>query len=193
MRNFDERIAEINRRSEEILKKRKQRRKQILTFCAPLVLVAAVLSVIYLPGQFSNKSGAPQVNESMQLYSRVQSVRVTGGTTDNTNTDPEEILEICGVLYGEPMAAPESNEAVSESNNDATLSPTDAPAETLYGVTSGSVQTYTISLVDAQGSDVSFSLSGDTLVDTATKRKVKLTQYQLDRLKDLLGISDEES
>ena len=188
MRNFDERIAEINRRSEEILKRRRQQRKLVLSVCIPLVLLIAVASVT-LPGQYENKAGAPAADGDTSLYSSVQSVRVTGSQVDVTNTDPQEIREICGVLYGIPEAEPESNQSVSEDNYGATLTPTGAPEEAL-GLTAGTIEAYTISLVNEQGADVSFSLSGATLVNDATKRKVVLSKYQLDRLKDLLGISD---
>ena len=189
MRDFNERIAEINRRSEEILKKRRQNRKLVLTVCIPLVLLVAVASVT-LPGQFANKAGAPAAEDGdTGLYSSVQSVRVTGSQIDVTNTDPQEILEICGVLYGIPEAEPEGKESVSEDKYGTNHTPTGAPEETL-GLTAGTVEAYTISLVNELGADVSFSLSGHTLVNDATKRKVVLSKYQLDRLKDLLGISD---
>lgn len=42
MRNLDERMAEIGRRSKAVFAKRKQRRKQILSFCIPLELCLLV-------------------------------------------------------------------------------------------------------------------------------------------------------
>lgn len=47
MRSFEERIAEINRRSDKIIKERKKRRKLILTACIPVILGTALLIALF--------------------------------------------------------------------------------------------------------------------------------------------------
>ena len=47
MRSFEERIAEINRRSEIIIKERKKRRQRILTACIPVVLGTTLLIALF--------------------------------------------------------------------------------------------------------------------------------------------------
>ena len=55
MRNFEQRIAEINRRSEEILKLRRQHRKHSLIACIPMVLCTTLIGVAAWSGILSGK------------------------------------------------------------------------------------------------------------------------------------------
>ena len=50
MRNFEERKAEVFRRSENRIKERRRSVKRMLVFCIPLCLIVTVLSVTMLYG-----------------------------------------------------------------------------------------------------------------------------------------------
>ena len=49
MRNFEERKAEVFRRSENRIKERKRNRNRILAMCIPICLVITVWSIMILP------------------------------------------------------------------------------------------------------------------------------------------------
>ena len=53
MRNFEERKAEVFRRSENRIKERKRNRNRILALCVPLCLILTVMSVTMLPSMLS--------------------------------------------------------------------------------------------------------------------------------------------
>ena len=66
MRNFEERRAEIFRRSENRIKARKRMKNSVIAVCVPLCLAVTVCSVGLL-GQMRHK-GAPDVNDENASY-----------------------------------------------------------------------------------------------------------------------------
>lgn len=57
MRNHEERMAEIRRRSDALIQERKKRRKTILTLCVPLALCLVIMGVWLLPKGTATESG----------------------------------------------------------------------------------------------------------------------------------------
>ena len=67
MRNFEERKAEVFRRSENRIKERKRNRNRILTLCIPICLVLMVWSVATLPPLFTQKSNDAEYEDAGSL------------------------------------------------------------------------------------------------------------------------------
>lgn len=66
MRTFEERMEEIQRRSEELLRIRKKRRSAIFATCVPLILTLSLLGVWLLPrGTTTESAGRPVDGEAI--------------------------------------------------------------------------------------------------------------------------------
>jgi len=87
MRNLDERMAEIDRRSKAVFAKRKQRRKQILSVCIPLEL-CLIVAFLTFQGQRPEPDVTPALKGEHTLGG------VTDGGTLGEETDS-------GALKGE--------------------------------------------------------------------------------------------
>ena len=105
MRSFEERKAEVFRRSENRIKERRKARSRALAVCIPLCLIITVWSVMVLPAMLpvnNKKSGATDEraeNTSGAAYSQNEYVRIetkNSATKDQTavlKDDPAETAE----------------------------------------------------------------------------------------------------
>ena len=106
MRSFEERKAEVFRRSENRIKERRKARSRALAVCIPLCLIITVWSVMVLPAMLpvnNKKSGATDEraeNTSGAAYSQNEYVRIetkNSATKDQTAVLKDDPAEIAGV------------------------------------------------------------------------------------------------
>ena len=82
MRNFEERKAEVFRRSENRIKERKRNRKRILTLCIPLCLIVMVWSAAILPAMHSKGEAN---DASMEMVGGLNGQESTSGADNESN------------------------------------------------------------------------------------------------------------
>ena len=196
MRTYEERLAEISRRSEKIKLKRKRRRKTVLAVCVPLLLCVS-LSLVFLPPRTEIKynEAAPEAMQEptvpAMFYSYLCSVSridVSGQDISISLTDSAKIEKItnhlhrCGIAVVEAQSASGSMLDV-ESNSYATRGES-IPNDMLDSVS----RSYTLTLMADGKSPVRYSLSQTTLTDLSSGELHTLTQSQASVLYQLLGL-----
>ena len=106
MRNFEERKAEVFRRSEKRIKERKQRRNHLIMACLPLVLCITILGAFLFPGGtpedpgFNGAAGGGLTEEKFESLScPIAKITITGGNFSQTYREVEDLLLISDQLY----------------------------------------------------------------------------------------------
>ena len=191
MRNFDERIAEIYRRSEKIVQQRKKRRKHILLVCIPLVLCLTVLGALSMPSMMPKGDAAPEnmAADASGIYTaNVVKVDVTGENRTLTYTDVQDVLRITDYLREctlEPPAAvqPENNGVCDREDSSQSVLEDQSTENTGY----------TVTLVMEDGSQIRYFLQDHQLINAQTNCSYPLSQGQLKELKAQLGLSLNEN
>ena len=195
MRNFEERKAEVFRRSEKRIKERKQRRNHILMACIPLVLCITLLGAFLFPGatpedpSFNGSAGGGLTEEKFESLSCPNAkITVTGGNFSQTYKEVEDLLLISDQLYSYGSRGPETNgttdDGIASEGEDRK-----EHADDIYGnITDHSNVTYTITLVTHEGVKTEYRLAGKTLENLTTKQTYHLSQTQVNELYELLGI-----
>ncbi len=201
MRSFDERIAEINRRSDAILQRRKQQKKRFLTACVPLALCLVVCSAWVLPSimptRSNDPSGMPEsVLDSDSQHSHtgmgaaVVKIQVSNGDTTQTHTDAAtiqaimaqfDLLDINSPLYDLPVRGEDD-----EIEPDKSASANGTTGGHIYHSTTAQ---YAITVTMEKGASVEYRLVGTMLYNKTAGTSSQLTQEQLQRLLPLLGIA----
>ncbi|MBQ9838474.1 MAG: hypothetical protein IJO56_03115 [Oscillospiraceae bacterium] len=195
MRNFEERKAEVFRRSEKRIKERKARRNHILMACIPLVLCITLLGAFLFPGatpedpNFNGPAGGGLTEDRFESLScPIAKITVTGGDFSRTYKDVEDLLLISDQLYSYGSRGDETN---GTSNNGIAAEGEDRKenADDIYGnITDHSNVAYTITLVTHEGVKTEYRLVGKTLKNLTTKQTYNLSQTQVNELYELLGI-----
>lgn len=193
MRSFEQRIAEIDRRSKEIFTARRQRRKHILTACVPLALCLTLFSAFILHGKAPLKSENPAGIQPE-----------AGGITGSWDVS---IIEVCGrevsLSRSEIRAVQrffqqlsslhtpgagyngtgniatkgeESKESANESFN---------PNE---DISNSANMVFTITLIARDGSKTEFYLFGSILENRTAGLTYSLTPNELAVMTELLGV-----
>lgn len=191
MRDFEERKTEIFRRSKERLAQRRRRRRIIIS-CIPLVICIAVLSVFKMP-VFELKTDKSAPNDCNQTVSAGEyiSVRIQGKGENSGYSkiieDQELVEKIVNSISG----------AASEETGDESSDPTDnklagahqdAVDATVEGTCfdqGNSEASYTIIIVDADGSERIYTISGDVLIGEKGG-SIVLSDKQLSEIESLL-------
>ena len=189
MRNFEERKAEVFRRSEKRIKERKARRNHILMTCIPLVLCVTIFGALFLPKLDYFKS-APERSDEL-LYSGMGteavgglftgSVEVSGNGISNCYTSVTDVQGISALLNGIvaiPETAPDGGDRdfVTEDN-----SSTDLKEDVKE-------QGYTIVIKRSDGSSTEYLLVGSVLIDQNTQQEYPVGEATMKDLKNALGI-----
>ena len=195
MRNFEERKAEVFRRSEKRIKERKARRNHILMACIPLVLCITLLGAFLFPGAipedpiFNGAAGGGLTEDRYESLScPIAKITVTGVNFSKSYKDVEDLLLISEQLYSYGSRGAETN---SNSNNGIAAEGEDRKenADDIYGnVADHSNVAYTITLVTHEGVKTEYRLVGKTLKNLTTKQTYHLSQTQVNELYELLGI-----
>ena len=197
MRNFEERKAEVFRRSEKRIKERKQRRNHILMACIPLVLCITILGAFLRPNITPDGAADPgdtrPVVDGMgsdgfaSLSCPIAKITVSGNNFSISHTEVADLLLISDQLYSYGTRAPSSN-----GTTDNVVDEDDVPQDNGEDV-SGSIMdsanaAYTITMVTHEGEKTEYQLSGNTLKNLNTNQTYTLSQTQVNELRELLGI-----
>lgn len=202
MRNLEQRIAEINRRSEKLLKQRKQRRIHTLTACVSLAICIGLGSVFVLPEILPAKNAAPQdpnaggawIEDRLESQtSSVAKIQVDGMGVSHSITDPADILRVVNYLQSlRIVAVMDSSDNFADMNGDyeETVRGETGATEAVDEESADATQTgYLITRVMHTGECIQYYFAGNTLVDESTGQTVILAPRQIKNLKNLLGIS----
>ena len=197
MRNFEERKAEVFRRSEKRIKERKARRNHILMACIPLVLCITILGAFLHPNVTPDGAADPgdtsPVVDGMgsdgftSLSCPIAKITVSGNNFSISHTEVADLLLISDQLYSYGTRAPSSN-----GTTDTVVDEDDVPKDNGEDV-SGSIMdsanaAYTITMITHEGVKTEYQLVGKTLTNLTTNQTYKLTQTQANELRTLLGI-----
>ena len=212
MRNFDERKAEIFRRSEIRIKERKRNRKRILALCIPLCLCIAILSVIYLPDMMisSDKNNSTEEmnmadgveNSSEFIYTSLEITSNATATSGTVTSDIEkvDIENLYNIIQSAFAVEDDSVQSSQEQNTETQKGESAAGGENHSA--SDQTQTltkniiYTITFSGENGLKTIYTLDGNLLTNTATKQEILLTDNQLLELQKAFGLAltwEEES
>lgn len=104
MRNLEQRLEEIRRRSEKMLRARKRRNQIIMSLCIPLVAVLGLWGLLTQPFggaqadpealQTAGKTEAVMEYENTSLICSIARIEVTLGGQTLTHTDVDRMLDI---------------------------------------------------------------------------------------------------
>lgn len=195
MRNFEEQKAEVFRRSEERIRARAKIRSRVIAACVPLILCAAAIAAVTLPG--ANGEGEvilasrPQLNpesipgtEAPQTATEALNeglVQVSMGSQQRTFFDADTVRAVTGILNGlsSPLPAnPDREDTVGDFST---------------GMSPSAAGTFcTITVRTGKGSSV-YILSGTYLKAERSGLIYQLSQKELQELNALLGISRHET
>lgn len=198
MRDFEQRKAEIFRRSEERLTQRKRRRRMIIS-CVPLVICIAVLSVFHVPDLIpaSNDGDKYQVEENKDISSaqtdetKSYSTVKVQARSENTEyyrefEEPESVEKIVNTIEkynSEKNNASASTEAQTHYDN-----ATDAGATMAAELPEEDKKEdgYRITVVSSDGSERVYTIVDGYLRDLTNGKKVFLTKEQVSEISSLL-------
>ena len=195
MRNFEERKAEVFRRSDKRIKERKQRRNHLIMACLPLVLCITILGAFLFPGgtpedpRLNGAAGGGLTEEKFESLScPIAKITITGGNFSQTYREVEDLLLISDQLYSYGSRGNETNgttdDSIASEGEDRKEN-----ADDIYGnITDHSNVAYTITLVTHEGVKTEYRLAGKTLENLTTKQTYHLSQTQVNELYELLGI-----
>ena len=174
MRSLDERIAEIKRRSEKILKVRQKRRKGLLLGGVPLILCLSVITALFFQWRAPANQGqtVPVGGDHFSYFSQVESeshgtVTVFGPGMIRIHLDRYTVTRASYLLT---EYHPPASEGIVDRNE-------------------GSAITYKI-ILKQYGVKTTFRLSGNTLEVMTDGRSYSLTDDQVSLLKEILYIND---
>lgn len=191
MRNFEERMAEISRRSEKILALHKKRRSMILAVCIPMVLCLGILALTGPTGteskQASMSTNVPEQEAWDGMTDTVAGIQISGADISLSYTDAQQIQLFRDQLdsytspaCGYPAEAPEDFKAehAPEDNGEKDY--------THNSISDESIVSYTITFIMDDGSVTQFYLCGSILKNLTTGEVFVLTAEQASQLNQLL-------
>ena len=199
MRNFDERKAEIFRRSENRIKERKRNRNRILALCVPLCLIVTVWSIMILPAMMPASKSDNNAGEGMDImgsvdgtaaaYVRVE-VMSTGTATQSAilKDDADEVAQIYYTVQSSFVNSGGGNkESAKEEAEDDAL--TDENKDYSQSGTTNLSSGFRIIFSTENGAQTIYSLSGDKLINETTKQETILAEDQRSNLLNMLGLT----
>lgn len=203
MRSFEERKAEVFRRSENRIRERRKRYTRILTLGVSLCVILIICSVVILPGvkmdnkptiegnQITTDAEKSEVEGETTVLSKVHnfvSVSVLGEGNYQYIKNYSDVTEVFYQIYDIQEANGGYKDMVVETKP--TLGGYEVP-ET--GVDFGNATTdmeddYIITMESADGTIREYTLNANVLFDKAFDREIILTEKQLAELKTVLGV-----
>ncbi len=208
MKDFNERKAEILRRANERIIRRKVIKNRVLSIAIPFFVLGVALSVFLSGGFLAEKSKGVEDTEFYEedfftnsetddyfmdtiLDSYITEIKVSDNngslleyTADN---DSEKINEIQKIING-VFDFSEGNDEF-ESSTSATIPPSENNQdEEVKG--QGNITEYKIQMVDSLGEKAVFVLKGYKLTDIDSGETVTLDNTQRDNLLNTLGLKE---
>jgi len=195
MRSFEQRMAEISRRSQEIFTQRKRRRKRLLTLCIPLVLCIGLLTWMLLPG--GAKDGGLFVSmDSLSQESAMSNgtaggapmgglggkrIEINDGVIADLWLDPTRTEPLANLLEELTVLPPTSSSSMHSNSDSQEVAPETSGQDDEKTAGEG----IRITVFHPDGSSTVYRLQGSTLWYAA--QPIDLTPEQLQRLLDALG------
>ena len=189
MRNFEERKAEVFRRSEKRIKERRARRNHILMTCIPLVLCLTIFGAFLFPQmddlkqapESSNEqfSGAMGTDEVGGLFAG--SVEVSGNGVSSYYTSVENVQGIMRLING-IVAVPETNDG-DDLRDYITDESTSTDKNEYY-----QESCYKIVVKRSDKTCTEYLLVGSVLIDQTTHQEYPVSEDAMKDLKNALGI-----
>ena len=173
MRSFEERKAEVFRRSENRIKERRKARSRALAVCIPLCLIITVWSVVVLPAMLpvNNKNSGATAERAEDIsgaaYSQNEYVRIetkNSATKDQTavlKDDPAEIAGVYRLVQSMLNNIVQTGEHKAEDQEGQQTSGSD---------TYDAAPVYMIIFTAAGGDQTCYMLNDHILIDNATKK-----------------------
>ena len=199
MRNFEERKAEVFRRSENRIKERKRNRNRILAFCIPLCLIVTVWSIMILPAIMPANKSDNNAGEGMDIMGSVDGtdiafVRVevmSSGTATQSTILKDDADEVAQIYYTVQSSFVSSGEGNKESANDKAEDDalTEENKDYSQSGTTNLSSRFRIIFTTENGAQTVYSLSGDKLINETTKQETILTKDQRTNLLNMLGLT----
>ena len=162
MRSFEERKAEIFRRSEERINEKRKKRNRIISICIPVLICLGAYSIFILPAMMpAGESAADDAHQ--EIADEVVIYPVTVEFFDNDSnlicsyTESEKIMQLCTVT-----------DSIINENSTLNESASIVVPENCYSV----VFTYNT------GGKSTYKVIGNTLFNTATENYYTITPEQ---------------
>lgn len=205
MRNFEERKAEVFRRSESRMKERKRNRNRFLALCIPLCLMLIVWSATVLP---SILPGGHDVAEDKQIGNISYATADTARESSPGFVHSFVLVDVKGTgaqsqYHSVISDAPVVNDVFEqiytiliphESHNDIIGDLSDGtiniPASDGCGEIKDSESGYIITMTTANGVNRTFTLADNKLYDADLDMEMELTDEQIRGLKSALGLTN---
>lgn len=196
MREINECMAEVFRRSESRIKERKRNRNRILAMCIPLFLVLTIWSVVLLPSMLPAKDASAEenmaFNGSMNDWDGAEAKHIYLSVEVKSNDSDfySKITDASGVtgVYENVFHAFESQDAGNDMSGAITESTSDDELNEFASNAKDS-HSYTITMNAADGSNRIYLLDNNILKDVTFNRTTILTDEQLSSLKLALGLT----
>lgn len=215
MRNFEERRAEIFRRSEERIKARKQARKRVLLCTVPALVCAVIWSAVALPGMLTEKGGSNTLAESgapRYILAEVKS-RNDGIGYDKTFAEQSAVSDIAALIqafYDTPrelfsaaidtssQEGGKDQQTIPESIDDPLQEEEIQHPQGIGGnvsnpqsrPTAADPINCTITLTAPDGSQTVYIFTGDRLLGEKQSETLYLTEAETAALAEALGLSE---
>ena len=175
MRSFEERLAQIQKRSKAILIKRKRRR--ILTGCIALLVCGGVCVALWAPDR--GTEGMP--NRGTILYA-------SPGDVFSSNVTVGGSVKVTGEGISWRYSAAENVQKISALLKKAQITDNGAVILESYEDNQGT-EGYTITVTDSEGIQTEYILRRGLLTNCTTKETFAVPEMELSELMRLLGIS----
>ena len=209
MRSFEERKAEVFLRSENRIKVRNRKRKQILAICIPLCLIVTAFSFTLFPrmlfdgtdgaennmGSLSSELEDKEMAQNSSIAHDFISVDVKGTGAQSqyhsTITDPIRISGVFEEIYHILIPYELHHDIVgglAEGSTD--LPDSNVSDEVKDSTGSTKASGYVITMTDSNGVNRTFTFTEDKLYDSELELEIDLTGEQIHGLKSALGLTD---
>ena len=186
MKTFEQRIAEINRRSEEIIQKRKRNRRCILACCVPLVLCIGLWTIIpkcNTPFDATQSADGTKFENSPESMGTTAFVEVSDSKTTSVCHDAQTLSRILAILNRSGIKP----ETTSDQSNYTQY----GTGQISVGTNGDGIRAYRITVNAADGTRTVYTLKGSLLTNEETGEVSYIMGEDLRELKQLLGLSEE--
>lgn len=210
MRNFEERKAEVFRRSENRIKKRKRNRNRILALLIPLCLIVTVWSVTVLPSMFSFGTKNSQNEDTVNIFNETEEanevgnsgaghsfvlidVKGTGAKAEHhsTITDTADVDNVFEQIYNILIPYESHRDIVGDFADESTgVMSGNSSEQNKSSQNNTKSSSYIITMTTTPGSERIFKLTDNKLYDSQLGIEINLNSEQINGLKSALGLTE---
>lgn len=187
LNTLEERMAEINRRKESIIRMRRQRRSRVLAACVPIVLIVGLCSLVLGrrgPAEQTmptlDTGGDDAISYSTVPATWVGCVTVQSGKIAKDIQTSEDVTRITGLI-----------ERITAGSAVSSIEPWDRTDMIDASVKWGEeipAEPVTICILDANGRETEYALTEQTLVNKLTGESFAVTEEEYRTLREALNI-----